>query len=192
MKPDPIDKFLQEVDQRMLAIAAISLLVLGLLAGLLYGIKPAWIEYSNLRVEHEHAKRSSHGGTSHVATSIASLREDVVRLHDELYGGAAGIPRRQIESFIVDSLDLLSTRHDVRLIGITPDQPTTVWMFEELPYQVEVEGSFFAIHRWLYDVEDRLRPMVVKQFQISPSVQDDLVVLDLRVVAYRTSKESGA
>ena len=67
-----------------------------------------------------------------------------------------------------------------------------MWMFEELPYTVEVEGSYFSIHRWLYDVEEELRPMVVKQFQLSPGRGGEGVVLDLKLVAYRTAEEAGA
>jgi Tfp pilus assembly protein PilO len=188
-----VDDMLRDVDPRTLMLAAVALLLIGILAGALYGIKPAWLELSQLRGQHERALESySMGGAEGSAAAISVLESEVETLQEELYGGAAGVPRSEIESFVVDSLDRISGRHGVELLGITPDEPTSMWMFEELPYTVEVEGSYFSIHRWLYDVEEELRPMVVKQFQLSPGRSGEGVVLDLRLVAYRASEEAGA
>ncbi len=190
MKNDRLDEVLRDVEPRTLAGAAIAICAIGLLAAFLYGIRPAWSEYSSLASRHaralEAARESAEAGS---VEAIASLESEVETLRNDLYGGAASVPRSQIESFVVDSLDRLSGRHGVELRAITPDEPNAIWMFEELPYSVEVEGSYFAIHRWLYDVEEELRPMVVKQFQLAPTRDGETVVLDLRVVAYRATTE---
>ena len=190
MKRDPIDELIRTVEPRTFALAGVALFLLFVLAGSLYVIKPAWIEYSQLKQTRELERETFLLDSGEAASSIASIQEHVDLLRTQLYGGAAGVPRRQIESFVVDSLDQISSRHGVQLLGITPDQPATAWMFEELPYEVKVQGSYFAIHRWLRDVEEELRPMVVKQFQLSPTRNDSDVILELRVVAYRANEQA--
>ena len=192
MTNELLDRVVREVDPVKLAGAAVALLAIGVLAAVLYAIKPAWQEYRLLKTRHAQTQQVLGPGGADVAESIEILEAEVSKLRDALYGGAAGVPRTEIESFVVDSLDRLSGRHGVSLRGITPDVPTSAWMFEELPYEVQVEGSYFAIHRWLYDVEEELRPMVVKQFQLTPRRNEEGVLLDLRVVAYRTPQEAGA
>jgi len=192
MTNEALDRILRDVEPRTLALAGGAMLVIGVLATLLYVIKPAWQEYSKLKTQHEQTRASLGQLGADAPSSIAKLEGQVEALRDSLYGDAAGVPRRQIESFVVDSLDRISSRHGVSLLGITPDEPTSVWMFEELPYTVQAEGSYFSIHRWLYDVEEELRPMVVKQFQLTPSRSSEAVVLDLRVVAYRAPEGAGA
>ncbi len=191
MKPDVIDELLRRAEPRILVFAGVGLLVLCVLAGVLYGIKPAWAEYADLKEKRERANASLLDGSGDGANAIGALEREVAALGDQLYGGTGGVPRSQIESFVVDSLDRISSRQGVELLGITPDLPTSIWMFEELPYSVQVRGSFFAIHRWLYEVEEELRPMVVKQFELSPSRDAQGVMLDLRVVAYRAAGGTG-
>lgn len=152
------------------------------------GLRPTWQQYDQLRRSHERAQAESIGGADQAALQISALSQRSTELRDALYGNAADIPRSEIESFVVRSLDEISRRHGVRLRGITPDLPTPAWLFEELPYSVQVEGSYFAVHEWLYDVERDLRPMVVKQFEISPSRDSQEVIMDLRVVAYRATE----
>lgn len=174
-----------ETDPRTLAIAAVALLVIGSAAGVLYGIKPAWAIHQELAEEHFRANAERAGNPLVATDAIETIEQDIVTLRDQLYGNAAGIPDSEIESFVVDSLDQISSRHGVSLLAITPGVTGSIWMFDELPYEVRVEGTFFSVHEWLHDVEEALRPMVVKRFAISPNRSETGVVLDLRVVAYR-------
>jgi Tfp pilus assembly protein PilO len=151
-------------------------------------IRPAWNQYQQLQRSHARAQAQSMNGDEQTALEIAALTERSEALRDSLYGDVGDVPRSEIESFVVRSLDEISTRHGVALRGITPDVPTAAWLFEELPYSVRVEGSYFAVHQWLYDVEQDLRPMVVKQFEILPSRESRKVIMDLRVVAYRATQ----
>lgn len=153
-----------------------------------FGLRPTWQQYDQLRHNHARAQAASISGTNQAALEIEALSSRSQELRDALYGDAAEVPRSEIESFVVRSLDEISRRHGVELRAITPDLPTAAWLFEELPYSVQVEGSYFAVHEWLYDVERDLRPMVVKQFEISPSRDSQEVIMDLRVVAYRATE----
>jgi hypothetical protein len=167
---DRLDTLLQDIEPRTIAGASAALLLVWLLAGVLYGIKPAWEELAELTSRYDLALETQRGAEGPgPGPELAALDAEVASLRDALYGGSARVPRTRIESFVVESLDRLSGRHGVSLRSITPDEPSSIWRFEELPYDVTVEGSYFAIHRWIYDVEQELRPMVLKQFQIHPA-----------------------
>ena len=58
-------------------------------------------------------------------------------------------------------------------------------MFDELLYNVDVEGGFFALYDWLQEVEGALRPMAVKIFEMTGTNESERVKLNLRLVPYR-------
>ncbi|MFK7896609.1 MAG: type 4a pilus biogenesis protein PilO [Myxococcota bacterium] len=152
------------------------------------GLRPTWQQYNQLHQSHERAQAVHLPDALNGTTEIETLSRRSLELRDALYGDAAEIPRSELESFVVRALDEISRRHGVKLRAITPAPPSPAWLFEELPYSVQVEGPYFAVHEWLYDVERDLRPMVVKQFEISPTRESQDVVMELRVVAYRASE----
>ena len=182
------DQLFADVEPRVLRLAAISVVLLALAAGYLYLVKPAWVQYADVKFQHAQASSGLPGGGENSDATILQAEREVEDLRNTLYGGAANIPRAEIESFVVDALDRISEVHGVRLLGITPDVSDRVLMFEELPYTVEVSGSFFALHKWLYTVERELRPMVVKRFELSPSRDRSVITLNLKIVAYRSDR----
>ena len=100
------------------------------------------------------------------------------------------LPPEQMEAYVIDRLAALSERRDLHLVGVKPGEPGSLLMFEELPYDVEVVGSYFALHDWLHAVEEELRPMVVKRFEMRPARRDGReVALDVRLVSYRVPAE---
>ena len=183
-----LDTIVAEVDPRMLQLLAVALVVLSLAASALYVIKPAWSEFADIQFRHNQAGAGMPGGAPSSESLMQTAEREVEDLRNALYGDAANIPRSEIESFVVDALDRVSEAHGVRLLSISPDLPDSILMFEELPYTVEVAGSFFAIHQWLYTVEQDLRPMVVKRFELTPSQDRTRVTLNMRIVAYRPER----
>ena len=121
---------------------------------------------------------------------IAATRETIAELRTELYGGSSRLPPEKMESYIVDRLDRISASHEVELVGVTPGEAQEVLMFDEVPYDVRVEGDYFALFRWLREVERELRPMVVKEFNIRPLADTEAVAMKLRLASYRQKGES--
>ena len=187
MSENPLKAAIEEVPVRTqkLALAALSLITL--LAALLYGIKPAYLEFVRTERQADRAASSAVRRDLGAEAGLNHLRAEVVELRQQLLGDAGQVPREQIESFVVGTLDRISQRHGVQLVSIQPSDSSSVWMFEELPYSVSVTGTYFSLHQWLYEVEEDLRPMVVKRFEMRPSRPEGRVQLDLRVVAYRAT-----
>lgn len=188
MKKHPIDQILDRIDVHVLIGTAVALAAIVVLGGALYGVKPSMAAYADLKSQHEAVRAGPMAEDLALSRSVVELENTITKLRDEFYGGGASVPRRQLEAFIVNALDRSATEHEVDLLGITPAPAAAIWMFDELPYQVKVQGEYFAIHRWLFDLEDALRPMVIKQFKMAPNRDGEKVVVDLRIVAYRPSE----
>lgn len=189
MNEDWLDRLLRETSLRTLFVAGAALLVVLGLAGLLYGVKPSWQALDAIRGQRDLTAAGTPAG-GELSTSIEALRQQVQARRDDFEGESTTIPRVEIESYIVGSLDRLSAAHDVELRSVQPDEASRLWMFEELPYTVEVRGAYRSLHRWMHQVERELRPMVIKQFTIVPEAGDDDVTVRIRIVAYRPGQET--
>lgn len=179
-----------QVRPESLVLLAGALGGLAVVALFLYGVKPPLAEYRALRVERSTAELGAASDADSASAAIAAAQTELGRLREELYGGAARVPLRQIQAFVIDSLDQIAERHAVELIGITPGEVSAVLMFEELPYEVHVVGGYFDLFAWLREVETRLAPMVVKEFSMQREARSDRVELELALVAYR-AEEAG-
>ncbi len=190
MSANGLDDLLQEVrpETAVLALAVLALLVA--VAGYLYVLKPTLGELEQL--EREGSDGALQATLQAVETSrleIAASRAEIEELRTELYGGSSQLPPEKMEAYIVDRLDHLSAAHEVELVGVTPGEPEEVLMFDEVPYDVEVSGDYFALFRWLREVERELRPMVVKEFNMKPRAKTRDVAMKLRLASYRQRQE---
>lgn len=166
-------------------------LVLALLGASLYLVKPSWLRFRELATGSGAQALAELDERSQAnASAIATLDGEISRLRGELFGGSAELPPEQMESFIIDRLEALSVQRGVRLVGVTPGDVGEVLMFQELPYDVEVHGGYFALHDWLFAVERELRPLVVKRFELKGRSREAEVALKVRLVSYRAQEES--
>lgn len=166
-----------------LAGAAVALLAV---AGWLYLLRPDFTAYRDLASKRALAAQGVLADPEAAEAQIVQLQSHIEDLENRLYGGSARVPTRETESFVIDSLDRISGQRGTSLVSVKPGEPGTVLMFEELPYDVKVTGPYLSLYEWLQDVENDLRPMVVKQFSMAPARGSDHVSLDLRLVAYRS------
>ncbi len=186
MKIEVLEKLQQQLrPEGWLALMA-TVLVLTVLAAYLYLLKPSLARYRELaQIWSPVALEDAFGRAEEAGGEIVALEQEVRELQDELYGGAAGLPLEQMESFVIDRLDRISVQRGVQLVSVKPGELSRVLMFDEMPYDVDVAGEYFALYDWLQAVEEELRPMVVKRFAMQPGVQQDGVSMRLRLVSYR-------
>ncbi len=171
--------------QRWLAVWA-SAVALTLVGGYVNLVHPSVTEYRQLESEREsELSQLEQRGVETTPERVADLEAQIGELRDELFGGSSSVPPEKIESFIIDRLDRLSARHRVELLGVVPETPGHVLMFQELPYEVQVSGDYRSLYEWLVDAERELRPLVVKTFEMRPAARTTGVDLQLRLVAYR-------
>ena len=167
-----------------------AVVVLTLLGAYLYLLGPSLARYRELaRSWSADELVSAEVRAAAIDAEIAELEQALVGLDDRIYGSSSGLPREQIESHIIAQLDELSNRRDVRLASVKPGLTGDVLSFEELPYDVDVSGDYFTLFDWLGAVENELRPLAVKRFEMRPAGRTDHVQLQLRLVSYRPRED---
>ena len=186
MSGHAFEQALRDVPPRTLFGAMAAVAGLTLLAGHLYVVKPSLARLHALESGGSQATvETLRAETAQMELSIAATQQQLGDLQGRLYGGPSDLPPEKMESYIVDRLDHISARHAVELVSVKPGHAQRVLMFDELLYEVEVEGEFFALTSWLWDLEEELRPLVVNGFDLRPLAQGPWVGMRLRLASYR-------
>ncbi len=185
-----MERLLQRLGPKAWIAAAGGTTVLLALAGHLFVLKPALDRYGDLEQEQLAASVEIDTERGRIdPAEIATLSGEVEALRERVDGGSGQVPLTQMESYVIDALDRVSVRHDVKLESVTPGTVQKVLMFTELPYEVEVTGSYFSLFEWFRDVETELRPMVVKSFEMKKGKSSEQILMSLELVAYRGTEE---
>ncbi len=189
-----IDRWLQQLLAQMRPEALLgSLAALGLLIGLggyLYVLKPPLQEIRQLAEEGAGNLLAESAIEEVGAARLARLEADVEALRERLYGASSQVPPDRMESWVINRLDRLSMRHAVQLVSVSPEDRKAVLSFDELPYHVHVRAGYFDLFAWLNEVERELRPLLVKEFELSSAGQEGLVGMKLRLVSYRAREDA--
>ena len=175
---------LSRLQPRLLGLVFGATLGLTLLAAYLYVLKKPVAEYrrhQQTRLLLEGEVRNGAGNSEEIQTLTAAVEA----LERQLLSGSDAVPVNQMVAHIIGQLDRISSNHQVELIGVKPGQRKKVFMFEEVPFEVEIKGGYFSLYDWLREVEQELGPMVVKQFTITPEAPGDMTRIRLTVVSYR-------
>ena len=185
-----LEERLGQVRPQALLAAMVSLVLLTLLAGHLYVLKPSLARLRSLETGGSDADlASAEARVAEAGLAITTTELALTSLRDELYGGPSDLPPEKTESYIIDRLDRISQRHAVELISVSPGDASPLLMFEEVLYEVEVQGRFFELVAWLLDLEQELRPLVVNEFRMTPEPKGERVGVKLRLASYRPSGE---
>ncbi len=181
-----LDRLARHMRPESVSVAALGLVTLGMLAAYLYVLKQPLTDYRGLMRHQAGASVGLFTGRDEpAAVALVGLQEELEGLRQRLYGGPSSVPLREMESYVIQTLDRISARHRVELVGVRPLAIGEVLMFDELPYEVEVTGSYMRLWDWLRDMELDLRPMVVNSYELERRTKATSVSLKLRLVAYR-------
>jgi Tfp pilus assembly protein PilO len=160
-------KTLQEqVQPRMLAILLLSLLLLTAVAGYLYVLKKPMQQLNQSKQALQLLEREVDTGVS-LESQIAIFEGVVKTLNLKLRGTGPELPVNQMIAFVIGQLDHIAAKHAVNLVSVKPATAGRIFTFRELPFNVELQGSYFSLFEWLYEVEKELGPIVIKQFEFT-------------------------
>jgi hypothetical protein len=190
VRSDALEALLRSARPESLLTAMLALAGLTLLAGHLYVLRPSIDALAALESGDSQATLDSletEFAENGAAMTVAEGEMETLR--SDLFGGPADLPAEKAESYIIDRLDRISGRHDVELLSVRPGAAKQVLMFDELLYEVEVEGEFFALVAWLRELEQELRPLVVNEFGMKPQTQGTRVGMRLQLASYRPRGE---
>jgi Tfp pilus assembly protein PilO len=178
----------QQVQPSMLLLLMASIIALTLMAAYLYVFKKPLKEYSELHQKLELLKDEIQTGIP-VSKQIDDTEKNLLELKNKLYGATPQLPVNQKIASVIGQLDTISARQMVNLTSITPGEVTQLFQFQEQPFIIEISGSYFSLFNWLYQVEEQLGPILVKEFQISSETSKLRMKLTLVAYQFASSNE---
>jgi type IV pilus assembly protein PilO len=176
---------LKQLQPRVLFLILFAAIALTATAAYLYVLKKPLAEYRRLRQTRTLLEVEVANGAQN-SLEVARLTAEVEALERRLRSGGEAVPVNQMVAHIIDQLDRISGHHTVQLVGVRPGESKEVFMFEEVPFDVEITGGYFSLYDWLREVELELGPMVVKQFDIAPEQKTENTRMRLTMVSYRS------
>ncbi len=180
------DRILEGLEPRMLLLMLVSVVGVTVTAAYFYLLEAPLKEYVRLhRLADDSAMEIRSQRRVVNDAHVRQLEREVEQLRQTLYGQTPQLQSSEMVSYIIGQLDRLATKHGVQLVGVKPGPIGRVLMFEEIPFDVEVTGSYMQLFGWLQQAEDALHPMVVKEFHIAEGAARPQLNMNLRVVSYR-------
>lgn len=179
-----ISKIQQQVPPRTLVILLLSIWLLTGLAAYLYLFKKPLDVFLKER-SHIHRLGQNPTPRSSLDEEIQTIQKQIGFYQEKLNQGESKLSLNLMIAKVIGKLDRIAKQQSARLISIEPRNPTPVLLFEELPFSIEVEGTYFSLYKWLQAVEDNLQPMVIKEFQIHRGKSDEQIKMSLTLVSYR-------
>lgn len=179
-----INSLLRNIQPRILLLLISAIVVLTICAAYIYLFKKPFETY--------HLQQQSKMNMLMTDKDVELLLEKVQLIENEnnvfkakIYGSAVSLPQNQMRAYVVEQLDAMAENHNVQLISVIPNKSNQVFMFEELPFNIEVRGKYTNLYNWLKEVELKLGTMVVNQFEISTIDDDDIRQMKLIMVSYQ-------
>jgi Tfp pilus assembly protein PilO len=123
--------------------------------------------------------------SANLPTQMQTLTQEVALLTRRVRGEGPLLPGDQMTGHIIQQLDRLAPRYGVELVSVRPGLERSAQMFQEVPFEIEVKGSYFGLFDWLRDAEEQLAPLVVTQFGISAGNPGEALDMRLKMASYR-------
>ncbi|MGD2062846.1 MAG: type 4a pilus biogenesis protein PilO [Nitrospirota bacterium] len=163
-------------------VVIVAALSLGLVA-------PDWREVKRLRASRAILAEVLDSGEA-IASELEATRQSVARLENRVYGKNMNLPMKQLEAQIIGRLQEISSRNRVQLDGVRPGSKKRLRLFVESPIEVEVNGDYFDIARWLRELSGELGFIVVKEYEMLPLTRDAIppVRMKITLVSYRMAE----
>lgn len=181
------------IDARLVLGGMILLLALVAAEGWLLVLRKPLAEYRKLAADRETVASSLGAGPGQqgeLARLAAELKQVTARLGAQLRPPG---PDDQMASTVMAELDRAAALHGITLAGMRPGARRQVQSFEEVLFEVNAQGKYLQLCRWLMDFERTLgQSATVSEFSMRSADEGRLVALSLKVALYRPLQAAGA
>lgn len=184
-----MDSVLNKIEPRVVIFLMLSAFLLTLLAAYLYLFKPSLTMLDQHQQTLLLLESEMQTGVPLKKLNI-ELQQQLKTLEAKISAGDENLSKSQMIARVIAQLDSLATDNRLQLVSVAPGIASQVFMFEELPFSVEIIGSYFDIYTWLSDVNNKLGPTIVKSFEISTVGNDNLRKMNMHIVSYVVKRAS--
>lgn len=146
--------------------------------------------YQSVSREAKVLQQASRDGEA-LETHLQEQHEKIQDLNYRLHGDMAGMPVRQIESYVIGRLQRISWGNDIELVSVEPTLGNRVEIFQEMIFNVQLSGEYVDLYQWLWETRNELGFVVVKEYGLERRDDNDdepLLLADLSLATYRAVK----
>ncbi len=188
MKTSLVNYLQKNVQPQMLVFLLVSLLILTMAAGYLYVLKKPFADFRQSQQTLELLKNELQTELAFSAI-IASTQQNINQLDKKLNGSSPLLPVNQLIAFVIGELDYIAKKHQIKLISVKPEAIENKLFFHELPFAIEISGSYLNLYEWLDDVEKNLGAIAINRFIINATNTSSERHMELTLVSYRFEGE---
>ena len=135
-------------------------------------IKPQYLDFRDRRVSYQ-MLHNQIDDQAQLQQAIDKERKHIRELQLQLHGEAGNMPVNEMESYLVGRLQELAWDAGIELVGVRPGTAKRIMEFEEISFEVEVAGEYKNLYRWLDNIGDALGFMLVTNYEIRLSQQEN-------------------
>lgn len=179
-----LEQLTKHIPARTMLLLMLAVIGLTLTASYVYQFKHPWKNYKEWKLTINMLQQQQKNSIP-LDSDIRSIQEQIKKLDKELNGDGPILPANQMVAYVIGKLDEIAGQHNVQLGGVRPGNSSTVLMFSETPYHIDISGSYSNLFEWLYDVESKLGPLVIKDYRIEPININEMRRMQLTMVSYR-------
>ena len=172
----------------MLLLLGLAIIGLTLTASYLYLIKEPSVVFFKWQEDLEKLQNKRNSALS-LDVCIQNLQNELVKLNEITKPSSARPSLSRTIATVIGQLDQIAEQHSVTLLGIRPGNYAAVYMFDEMPFLVEVTGTYSNLFNWVYEIETSSASLVVKRFEIEPISEQQERRMRLTIVSYHPREQ---
>ncbi len=173
---------LMQMDSRQRNMIAIGLIGIVVAAMSVYVVVPEIKDFRSKSASRTALMVATANGRG-LPQQIDARLQAIEQLSQKLHGDSVNLPPRQMEAFVIGRLQKISWDYDIELISVKPGEGEQVAEFREILFEIQLEGGYAPVHRWLWAVRQELGFVVIKEFSL---VRTDQSALDPQLRAILT------
>ena len=183
-----MDDFLENAEPRVIAMMMIAIVILLCTIQVMYMLWPQIKQYREVNASYISLQQTV-GSDIGLKQQLKVTTQEIEQLSYKLHGDMAGLPEKQMESYIIGRLQKVSWSTGVELASVIPAQGKQVQMFQEIAFNVQINATYFDFINCLQNINQELGYIVVKKFDIHPQTgkitADPELSISLTLVSYR-------
>lgn len=121
--------------------------------------------------------------------TILALEKEISELDAELTKAGLEVIKSTKPMRVIADLGRTALLHDVQLVNIAPGPSSSGDTYTEVPFQVEMSGSYGQLFKWVYAVEHAGTPLFVKQFSMRAGTNEQQRELRLSLALIQPLEE---
>ncbi len=124
------------------------------------------------------------GQNAQLPSLLRSKQNNVHSLLTQLKNESEQRSKGEVIPQVLVALDKISENHDIKLTGVDPLSSKRINSFDQLEFDIRLNGSYKNIFAWLSETESALQPISVERIQIMPSRISGEVSVQMKTISY--------